>query len=54
MALLCGMEYTKPLGGMLIYSGYYMDFIKPTSENNETPIFIYHGMADPMVSWQEA
>ena len=42
------------MGGLLIYSGFYLDFIKPTKENNSTPIYVYHGMADPMVNWELA
>ena len=26
MALLCGLEYPKPLGGLLIFSGFFLSF----------------------------
>ena len=46
MACTVGLEYPKPLGGILMFSGFYSYFIKPSMFNLMTPVFVHHGLQD--------
>lgn len=53
MALHAGLRYPKPLGGIIALSSYLLlveDFAKKRHPANQlTPIFIAHGLFDPIV-----
>ncbi len=51
VAYQCALTYKKPLAGMLALSTYFATHavIQPAAENSNIPIFIGHGMADPVV-----
>lgn len=50
MSLHTGLEYEKPLGGIIGYSGYLFPITKINEANERTPIFLSHGLSDQMVT----
>ena len=52
MALHCGLEHDKPLGGIICCSGYLFPVTKESKENSAVPIFISHGEADELLPWK--
>ena len=50
MALHCGFEYKSPIASIFAFSGYPL---KSTnfSNNKTTPVYIFHGEKDDIVSW---
>lgn len=58
MASFCGLQYEKPLAGIVSCSGYVLQTLfnkklvpTPIHEaNKETPFLAFHGRNDPMVS----
>jgi len=53
ISLYTGLRYSKPLGGIIALSAYLpladQFTILPSSENKDIPIFMAHGMFDPIV-----
>ncbi|MBX9869486.1 MAG: carboxylesterase [Burkholderiaceae bacterium] len=58
MTLQVGLRYPQKLGGLLCLSGYVPLRDQVTSErhaaNQDTPIFLAHGVADPVIQIQRA
>jgi len=54
MALKCGLEYPKELGGILSYSGFLLSITKLMKKNKNIPILISHGKLDYIINWQKA
>lgn len=52
MALHIGLQYPKPLGGILVFSGFGFPITKELKENGSVPIFISHGEADPLLPYK--
>ena len=50
------MQYTKPLGGVIVMSGFYMgnQAFRPCIANEDLPIFICHGETDKTLPWKVA
>lgn len=51
MALYCGLQFDKPLGAIVDFSGFYLPNIQLHEENYNTPVLISHGMDDDLVPW---
>ena len=57
MALFTGLTCTEKLGGIVGLSGYLLmhgkvkDLIPAGNPNKDTPIFMGHGTADPLVKY---
>ena len=55
IALATGVRYTKPLGGIIALSGYLPlaqeTFEHASKANQSIPIFLAHGMEDPIVPY---
>jgi predicted esterase len=51
MALYCGLQFEKPLGAIVDFSGFYLPNIQLHEENYNTPVLISHGMDDDLVPW---
>ena len=51
VAYHCALTYKKPLAGILALSTYFAtaNIIEPSDANLEVPIFIGHGISDPVV-----
>ena len=54
MALYNGLSFNKPLGGIISLSGYLFPITEIHKENEKTPIFISHGLDDPLIPIKQA
>ncbi|PCI44134.1 MAG: carboxylesterase [Proteobacteria bacterium] len=59
MALYVGLRQTEPLAGLMVLSGYILlpdEFTSLNSNNLQTPVFMAHGVHDPVVlfEWGES
>ena len=54
MALHTGLEFDKPLGGIIGWSGYLLPITKINVANVNTPIFLANGLKDPTVPFMLA
>lgn len=52
MALHCGLQYPKRLGGIFALSGFLFPITHFGEPNEETPIFIAHGMKDFVIKFE--
>ncbi len=54
MALHVGLQFDKPLGGIIGWSGYLFPTTKFNQANEETPILWSHGTADKVIGFKVA
>lgn len=48
------MEYEKPLGGILVFSGFFFPITKQHKGNQHTRILIQHGELDTIIPWEKS
>lgn len=53
MSLYVGLQFEKPLGGILAYSCFLFPDIVHNESNKQTPILIYHGLEDPLIPYEK-
>lgn len=54
MTLLTGLTYSKPLGGLIAFSGFNFPGVSENTNNSTTPILISHGAQDPLLPWMRS
>ncbi|KAL4486806.1 hypothetical protein ABPG72_006638 [Tetrahymena utriculariae] len=54
MTLRAGLTFDKPLGGLLVYSGFLFPTIVDHENNKNTEILISHGEQDPLLPWAQS
>ncbi|EAR82795.2 phospholipase/carboxylesterase family protein (macronuclear) [Tetrahymena thermophila SB210] len=54
MTLRAGLTFDKPLGGLIVYSGFLFPTIVDHESNKNTEILISHGEQDPLLPWAQS
>lgn len=51
LALHCGLQYNRTIGGIIALSGFLLKITKESPENIDTPVLISHGEDDKLIIW---
>ena len=55
MSLKVGLEYDRPLGGVMAFSSFFnKNIIKQSPQSIDTPIYVHNGENDELIKWDFA